>query len=122
MSGNETAPGPGGAGETVGDAVGFVYINIMTYVFLSSIMFGIGSTIKMEALRNVIRRRKLAFAIGMTSQYLVVPAAARFVASVVLNMPSFHAFVVVLIGCCPGGAISNAFTMLGKKPFCRYRA
>ena len=108
---SSSSPSPGGAGA--GDAVGFLWINIMTYVFLSSVMFGIGSTVELDALKNVIRARKTAFAVGMVSQYLVVPAAARFVASVVLDMPTLHAFVIILIGCCPGGAVSNAFALFG---------
>ena len=108
--GNHSAPSPA---SSTGDEVGFLWINIMTYVFLSSVMFGIGSSVQIDALKNVIRQRKVAFAVGMTSQYLVVPAAARFVASVVLDMPSLHTFVIILIGCCPGGAASNAFALFG---------
>lgn len=77
-------------------------------------MFGIGSSVAIEDVKKIVSSRKAAFAIGLGSQYLVVPAAARFVCSVILDMPTLHAFVVILIGCCPGGAASNAFAMFAK--------
>jgi predicted Na+-dependent transporter len=93
---------------------GFQVINILTYVFLCSVMFGIGAGVRLNSLKSVITQRKSAFAVGLLSQYLVVPAAARFVTSVVLQMPDLDGFVVVLIGCCPGGAVSNAMTYWSK--------
>ena len=93
---------------------GFQLINIMTYIFLCSVMFGIGSGVRVGDLKAVMRKRKAAFIVGLVSQYVVVPAAARFVTSVVLHMPDLDGFVIVLVGCCPGGAISNAMTYWSK--------
>ena len=88
--------------------------------FSSSVMFGIGSAVEIQQLKNVILKRKIAFAVGMTSQYLVVPAAARLVVSA-LDMPVLHAFAIILIGCCPGGAVSNAFALFCKSRLFRRR-
>ena len=88
-------------------------INILTYVFLCVVTFGIGSAVEPSALRLVVRERRCAFAVGLLSQYLVMPAAARFV-EFFLAMPPVDAFGLVLIGCCPGGATSNAFAYFAK--------
>ena len=118
---NGTADGGGGSGDTDnGDsraptnAVALLVVNILTYIFLSTVMFGIGAGIALDDLRDVVRRRKAAFLVGLGAQYLVVPAAARLVVSGILAMPDSDAFVVVLIACCPGGSISNALAYFAK--------
>ena len=117
---NQSVMGPAPGTTNSGDEVGLMWINVMTYVFLSSVMFGIGSAVEIQQLKNVILKRKIAFAVGMTSQYLVVPAAARLVVSA-LDMPVLHAFAIILIGCCPGGAVSNAFALFCKSRLFRRR-
>ena len=89
-------------------------INILTYVFLGVVMFGIGAAVHLGDLRTVLRSRKLALAVGLVSQYLVMPAAARLIASGLLRMPDVDAAAIILIGCCPGGAVSNAFAYFAK--------
>ena len=89
-------------------------INILTYVFLCAVTFGIGASVNIGDLKVVWRKRKVSFFIGLVSQYLVMPAAARLVSTVILRMPSRDAFAVILIGCCPGGATSNAFAYFAK--------
>ena len=101
------------ASTTATQVAGFQLINIMTYVFLCSVMFGIGSGVRIQDLKAVLLKRKAAFAVGLASQYLIVPAAARLVTAV-LAMEDLDAFVIVLIGCCPGGAVSNAMTYWSK--------
>ena len=77
-------------------------------------MFGIGAGVRVNDLKTVIYQRKSAFAVGLLSQYLIVPAASRFITSVVLAMPDIDGFIIVLLGCCPGGAVSNAMAYWSK--------
>jgi predicted Na+-dependent transporter len=88
-------------------------VHILSFAFLAVVMFGIGAAVTMQNVRDAIRARKTAFAVGMTCQYLVVPATARLVVTL-LGLPSDDAFVVVMLGCCPGGSMSNAISYLAR--------
>lgn len=88
-------------------------ITVLTYAFLCVVTFGIGAAVAVPDLLAVLRERKTALAIGLSTQYLVMPAAARLVAGV-LAMPDIDAIGLILIGCCPGGATSNAFAYFAK--------
>jgi len=101
-------------GTQVDAATDLTAINILTYVFLCVVTFGIGSAVDLSHLRTVLRKRKAAFCVGLLAQYLAMPAVARLVASTVLSMPDVDAFAVILIGCCPGGATSNAFAYFAR--------
>ena len=94
-------------------ATDLTVINILTYAFLCVVTFGIGAAVKVPDLRDVAKCRKKAFIIGLGCQYLVMPAAARLVATL-LNMPGPDALGLILLGCCPGGATSNAFSYFAK--------
>lgn len=94
-------------------ATDLTLINILTYTFLCVVIFGIGASVELSALRTIVRERKWPFVVGLLTQYLVMPAAARLVA-LLLQMPDVDAFGLVLIGCCPGGATSNAFAYFAK--------
>lgn len=68
----------------------------------------------MSDVRLVWVDRKIAFFVGLASQYLVMPAFALLISKGVLGMPDVDAFGLILIGCCPGGATSNAFAYFAK--------
>jgi predicted Na+-dependent transporter len=91
-----------------------VVITVVTYFYLSVVMFGVGASVKLEDVLSVFRDQKAVFAVGLASQYLVVPAICRFVADVLLKLPNRDVFVIVLIGCCPGGTISNAMAYFAR--------
>ena len=88
-------------------------ISILTYIFLCVVTFGIGSAVVLSDLRDVLRCRKVALAIGLGTQYAVMPAAARLVCWL-LRMPDIDAIGLILLGCCPGGATSNAFAYFAR--------
>ena len=94
-------------------ATNLTAINILTYAFLCVVTFGIGAAVHVSDLKQVWHSRKVGLLVGLMSQYLVMPAASRLVTSL-LSMPDVDAFGVVLIGCCPGGATSNAFAYFAK--------
>ncbi len=94
-------------------AINTTALTVLSYAFLAIVTFGIGSGVRLDDLRAVFRHQKRAFSIGLASQYLIVPAVARGVATA-LQMPDMDAFGVVLLGCCPGGAVSNAFAYFAR--------
>ena len=96
------------------NSAGFLVINILTYIFLSSVMFGVGAGIKIADLHSVVKDRKGAILIGLGCQYFFVPAIGRLVSTVILSMPAVDAYILILICCCPGGAVSNVLTYFAK--------
>jgi len=82
--------------------------------FLCIVTFGIGSAVHLGDLRIVWVDRKIGFVIGLSTQYLLMPALARLISKEVLGMPDVDALGLILIGCCPGGATSNAFAYFAK--------
>ena len=74
-------------GTQVDSVTDLSLINILTYVFLCVVTFGIGSAIDLSHLRLVLRKRKAAFCVGLLAQYVAMPSVARLVASTFLSMP-----------------------------------
>lgn len=81
-------------------------------VLLGIIMFGMGLTIKAEDFREVVRR-PLDVAVGVVSQFVIMPGLA-FLLTRIIPMPPEVAAGVILVGCCPGGTSSNVMTYLSK--------
>ena len=94
-------------------ATDLTVINILTYAFLCIVTFGLASAVTVSEFVTVLKTRKTAFVVGLGSQYLVMPAAARLIATL-LDMPDVDALGLILIGCCPGGAMSNAFAYFAR--------
>ena len=101
-----------GAGTSNGGSLTLTYV--FTYVFLALVTFGIGAALELKQLKDVWRRCKVAFCTGLLAQYLIMPAAARVVSKNMFNAPDLDAFGLILIGCCPGGAVSNSFAYFAR--------
>lgn len=71
-------------------------------------MFGMGTTIKSEDFKNILKNPKDIF-IGCLGQYTIMPLSAWLVATA-LGLPPDLAVGVILVGCCPGGTASNVIT------------
>jgi sodium/bile acid cotransporter 1 len=108
---NSSANSTGGLSDGSTD---LTVINILTYIFLCVVTFGIGSAVHLSSLREVWQQRKLCLLIGLLAQYLIMPAVARLIVVGVMGLPAMDAFGFILIGCCPGGAASNAFAYFAK--------
>jgi len=80
--------------------------------FLALLMFGMGLGLK-PADFYAIARFPLAATVGLTGQLLLLPLAGFAVASFVPMRPEF-AVGLCLLTLCPGGALSNLFTYLGR--------
>ncbi|MBP1851384.1 bile acid:sodium symporter family protein [Rhizobium halophytocola] len=79
---------------------------------LSIIMFGMGLTLSLDDFREVARR-PFDVAIGVVSQFLIMPLLAVLLTMLIPMTPEVAAGVI-LVGCCPGGTSSNVMTYLSK--------
>ncbi|MTV27905.1 bile acid:sodium symporter family protein [Nitriliruptoraceae bacterium ZYF776] len=75
-------------------------------------MFGVALDVRVGDLRDVLRR-PLAPAAGLLTQFLVLPAATFALTRILDPAPSI-ALGMILVGCCPGGNVSNVITQLAR--------
>lgn len=79
-------------------------VKVLTAVFL----FGIALNVSVEDFR-ALRRRPQLFALGLATQFLILPALALLL--IVLTDPQTSvALGLLLLTCCPAGNLSNIFT------------
>lgn len=79
---------------------------------LAIIMFGMGLTISAKDFKEVFTR-PWEVAIGVVSQFIIMPLIALLLTHVIPMTPEVAAGVI-LVGCCPGGTSSNVMTYLSK--------
>ncbi|KAL8148745.1 putative sodium/metabolite cotransporter BASS1, chloroplastic [Apium graveolens] len=75
-------------------------------------MLGMGMTLTFDDLGEALSMPKQLLA-GFFLQYSVMPLSAFFV-SKFLNLPSYYAAGLILVGCCPGGTASNIVTYIAR--------
>lgn len=75
-------------------------------------MLGMGMTLTFDDLREALSMPKELLA-GFVLQYSVMPLSGFFV-SKILNLPSYYAAGLILVGCCPGGTASNIVTYIAR--------
>lgn len=81
-------------------------------LLLSIIMFGMGLTLTLPDFKLVFSR-PLPILIGVVAQYLIMPALAVLIVTV-LQLDDAVAVGVILVGCAPGGTSSNVISYLSK--------
>lgn len=86
----------------------FIWMTKYIAIFLGVAMFGMGTTINLENLKNTLANPKVVV-IGVMAQFLVMPIVA-WILTVGLSLPTEIAIGVILVGCCPGGTASNVIT------------
>ncbi|XP_060064089.1 ileal sodium/bile acid cotransporter-like [Ylistrum balloti] len=82
--------------------------DIVIKTTLIIIMAGMGSTIEIKPLLQHLRR-PVGIAIGMLSQFIVLPAVTFGLAHA-LQMSTFPALGMLVMASCPGGSTSNVFS------------
>jgi bile acid:Na+ symporter, BASS family len=85
---------------------------LLLNVILGLIMFGVALDVRLPELRGVLRQ-PLAPGIGLLTQFLVLPALTFALTRVLDPAPSI-ALGMILVGCCPGGNVSNVITQLAR--------
>ena len=89
----------------------FMGINVIN-VLLGIILFGMGTTLKIEHFVNVFKRPK-EILIGVSAQYLLMPLIAFSIASL-FSLNEALTVGLVLVGTVPGGTASDVITFLAK--------
>lgn len=86
----------------------FAWMTNYTSIFLGLAMFGMGTTISLDNLKNVVKNPKSIF-IGIFAQFVFMPLIAWILCKM-LNLPREIALGVILVGACPGGTASNVIS------------
>ncbi|CAK7351783.1 unnamed protein product [Dovyalis caffra] len=81
-------------------------------VGLTITMLGMGMTLTLDDLSNAFAMPKEVLS-GFVLQYSVMPLSG-FLVSKLLNLPSYYAAGLILVGCCPGGTASNIVTYIAR--------
>ena len=81
-------------------------------IILGIVMFGVALDMKMADFRRLFDLPRSAL-VGLTSQFLILPAITFLLVLAVQPHPSI-ALGMMLVAACPGGNISNFFTYMAK--------
>ncbi|MBO7719319.1 MAG: bile acid:sodium symporter family protein [Methanosphaera sp.] len=92
----------------MGSIYGVNTINIL----LSIILFGMGTTLKVENFVNVFRRPK-EVVVGISIQYIIMPLLALCLARL-FSLNEALTVGLILVGTVPGGTASDVITFLAK--------
>ncbi|KAM4529786.1 hepatic sodium/bile acid cotransporter [Fundulus diaphanus] len=87
-------------------------INILMIVVLFITMVSLGCTMEVTKIRDHILKPK-GVAIAVLSQYGIMPLTA-FCLAKGFQLPETTAVVILICGCCPGGALSNILALALK--------
>ena len=90
----------------------YSWLGVYIMPLLGLIMFGMGLTLSKADFAEVFRR-PITVLIGVLGQFIIMPALA-WVLATVLALPPEVAVGVILVGCCPGGTASNVMTFLAR--------
>jgi BASS family bile acid:Na+ symporter len=85
---------------------------IVLSLILGIMIFGLALDIHPREFAGVFKKPKAPIA-GLTAQFLLLPAATLIVTLMVDLDPAIE-LGMILVACCPGGAISNFITLLAK--------
>lgn len=89
----------------------FMGVNIIN-ILLGLILFGMGTTLRIEDFTNVFRRPK-EILVGVSAQYIVMPLIAFALASL-FSLEAGLTVGLILVGTVPGGTASDVITFLAK--------
>uniref|UniRef100_T1II40 Ileal sodium/bile acid cotransporter n=1 Tax=Strigamia maritima TaxID=126957 RepID=T1II40_STRMM len=86
-----------------------IALEVLLVALLAFVMLAMGCDITWSDLW-IHLRRPIGIIIGMTSQFGVLPLCA-FIISRSLHLTIFESLSLLILSCCPGGVVSNLFTM-----------
>lgn len=87
-------------------------INIFTVVILFITMISLGCTMEISKIKTHLFQPK-GVAIALLAQFGIMPLTAFSLAKT-LQMDPVKAVTVLICGCCPGGSLSNIFSLAIK--------
>ena len=103
--------GSGGGDPSSSDSA--LIVAVSASVVTVVVMFGIACSVRVDTLRDALTKQRHAFAIGLLSQLVVMPALAHGVARA-LELPPTLALTLIVLGCSPGGTSSNILAYWAK--------
>lgn len=86
-------------------------LSAINYI-IGFVIFGVALDIKVADFKDVLKKPKAPI-VGLLSQFLLLPAAAFGLISIV-KLPASVALGVLLVASCPGGNLSNFLTNFSK--------
>ena len=96
--------------------IGQVYYNAdsqwLLNLVLASMILGVALDINWRDFKTVAKMPK-AIAAGLSAQFIALPAITTAL-TMLLDLPAGIELGMILVACCPGGAISNFVTHLAK--------
>ncbi len=81
-------------------------------VVLSVMVYAVSLDLKLDDFKYVAKHPQ-AVAMGLIAQFILLPWAT-LAATLVLDLPAPVEAAMLLVACCPGGALSNVITYFGK--------
>lgn len=87
--------------------LGLVF-TVASAVMMGLLMFSLGCSVDIRKLWSHIQR-PWGIAVGLLCQFGLMPLTAYLLA-VSFSLKPVQAIAVLIMGCCPGGTISNIFT------------
>lgn len=87
-------------------------INILTVTILFITMISLGCTMEISKIKTHFLKPK-GVGIALLAQFGIMPLTA-FALAKMLQMESIKAVTVLICGCCPGGSLSNIFSLVMK--------
>ncbi|XP_005938342.1 sodium/bile acid cotransporter [Haplochromis burtoni] len=84
-------------------------INIIMIIVLFVTMVSLGCTMEVSKIKHHMRKPK-GVAIAVVAQYGIMPLTAFFLAKL-FKLAEIAAVVILICGCCPGGALSNILAL-----------
>lgn len=87
-------------------------VNTFSIVILFITMISLGSTMEISKIKTHLIKPK-GVAIALLAQFGIMPLTA-FCLAKILQLDSIKAVAVLICGCCPGGNLSNIFSLAMK--------
>lgn len=81
---------------------------VVSAVMMGLLMFSLGCSVELQKLWSHIRR-PWGIAVGLLCQFGLMPLIACLLA-ISFSLKPIQAIAVLIMGCCPGGTVSNIFT------------
>lgn len=81
---------------------------VVSAVMVGLVMFSFGCSVEIQKLWSHLRR-PWGIAVGLLCQFGLMPLTAYLLA-IGFSLKPFQAMAVLIMGCCPGGTISNVLT------------
>ena len=79
---------------------------------VAAMVFSVALDLKLADFQRVAQNKR-AMVAGLLPQFVLLPIAT-WLATLLLNLPPTMEAAMILVACCPGGALSNVITHLGR--------